>query len=72
MKLFIKLRFNSEGSSPLDVVKSMKDIGFSPVFGDYDFVIQFEDPEEYGRIVTKLQSALKGTSVYYSLSTKKE
>jgi len=72
MKLFIKLRFNSEGSSPLDVVKSMKDIGFSPVFGDYDFVIQFEDPEEYGKIVTKLQDALKGTSVYYSLSTKKD
>lgn len=56
----------------MDVVKSMKDIGFSPVFGDYDFVIQFEDPEEYGKIVTKLQDALKGTSVYYSLSTKKD
>ncbi|MCK5548511.1 MAG: hypothetical protein KAI64_05825 [Thermoplasmata archaeon] len=70
MKLFLKLSFSSDGTSPIEVVKSMEDIGFSPVFGDYDFVIDFENPEEFGEIVTKLHETLKGTKVHYSLSTK--
>jgi uncharacterized protein with GYD domain len=71
MKLFVKLRFSSEGAFPLDVIKSMKDIGFSTVFGDYDFVISFEDPDKYSEIVTKLHDTLKGTKVLYSISSKK-
>jgi len=71
MKLFVKLRFSSEGAFPLDVVNSMKEIGFSPVFGDYDFVIGFDDPDNYNEIVTKLHKMLSGTKVYYSISTKK-
>jgi hypothetical protein len=72
MKLFVRLRFSSEGGFPLDILKSIKEIGFSPVFGDYDFVIDFEDPEDYGRIVKKMHNVLKGNNVYYSLSTRKE
>ena len=42
------------------------------MFGDYDFVMSFKNPESYGDIVTKLHKALADTKVYYSLSTKKE
>ena len=72
MKLFVKLRFSSEGGSPLDIIKSVKDLGFSPVFGDYDFVIHFEDPEDYSKIVNSLHKTLQGTKVFYSLTTKKD
>jgi hypothetical protein len=56
----------------LDILKSIKELGFSPVFGDYDFVREFDNPEEYGDIVSGLHKTLKGSKVYYSLSTKKE
>jgi hypothetical protein len=72
MKLFVKLRFSSEGTPALDVIKSMKDIGFSPVFGDYDFVKHFDDPDHYSEIATQLHDTLKGAHVYYSLTTRKE
>lgn len=72
MKLFVRLRFSSEGGFPLDILKEVKEIGFSPVFGDYDFVIDFEDPEEYGKIVSQMHKVLEGNNVYYSLSTRKE
>ncbi len=72
MKLYIKLYFNSESISPLEIVKSVKELGFKPIVGDYDFMIDVETPEEYGLTVEKLHETLAGTSTAYRLNTRPE
>lgn len=69
MKLYIKIYFNSESISPLEIIKSIKDMGFEPVVGDFDFVKSFETPEEYGILVEELHETLQGTGTYYRLNT---
>jgi len=71
MKLYLKLYFASEGKNPLDVLRDVEAIGFSPVVGDYDCVAEFKSPEEYGQLVRRLHMALKGSQATYTLNTKK-
>ncbi len=72
MKVYLKLFINSEGSSALDIIKIAEEMGFSPYVGDYDFVMDFDTPEEYGEILQNLHSMLKGTKSMYTVSTKRE
>jgi len=68
----VKLYFSSESISPLEIVKSVKELGFRPVVGDYDFVTDFETPEEYGILVETLRETLAGTNTTYRLTTRPE
>ena len=68
----MKLYFSSESISPLEIVKSVKELGFRPVVGDYDFVTDFETPEEYGILVETLHETLAGTNTTYRLTTRPE
>ncbi len=70
LKTYLKLHFYSEGPNPLEIVKLVKQIGFLPVVGDYDFVIEYDTPSEYADIVRRLHDALAGTRVYYRLISK--
>ncbi|MDO9537207.1 MAG: hypothetical protein Q7J68_02690 [Thermoplasmata archaeon] len=69
MKLYLKIYFNSEGASTMDVITIAEKVGFEPHVGDYDFVIDFESPEEYSEIMGKLHTMLKGTKTMYKVST---
>ncbi|RLF49622.1 MAG: hypothetical protein DRN20_01570 [Thermoplasmata archaeon] len=69
MKTYIKLYFNSEGAPPMEVINTLKSVGFQPVVGNYDFVIEYESPQEYAEILTKLHNALRGKRVSYTLTT---
>lgn len=70
MRLYIKFQFDSEGKSPLEIVRITKELGFTPEVGDYDLSIPFSNPEQYGEIVRDLIKALKGSHVLYTLTTK--
>jgi len=72
MKLYVKIYFNPEGDDPISVVKKMKDLGFSPAVGMYDFVKEFDLPAEYPQLVRELLEAHKGTKVMYTVQTRKE
>jgi len=72
MKLYLKLFMNSDGASTLDIIKIAEQMGFDPAVGDYDFVIDFETPEEYGEILETLHRMLKGTKALYTVSTRRE
>ena len=72
MKLYLKLYFNSEGASTMDVINIAEKVGFSPAVGEYDFAIDFESPEEYGDITNKLHKMLKGTKTMYKVTTRNE
>ena len=72
MKLYIELYFSSKGTEPMTVIKKLKDIGFDPVVGEYDFAKDYETPAEYGEIVDKLSRALRDTGVNYRLITRRK
>ncbi|MGC8581261.1 MAG: hypothetical protein ACP5RS_03190 [Thermoplasmata archaeon] len=70
MKTYVKFQFSSEGIAPLDVVKEMKNMGFKPEVGEFDFSIEWETPTEYGEIIRMLHKRLYGFKVMYSLFTR--
>jgi hypothetical protein len=70
MRLYIKFYFHSEGKSPLEVVKIVKGLGFTPEVGEFDCSIPFTNPEQYGTIVRDLHKSLKGCGIHYTLTTK--
>ncbi len=72
MKVFIKLFFSSEGPNPVDILNTMKSLGFSPVFGQYDLMKEVRDIDEYLELVKELHNSLKGTKVMYNLHSMKD
>lgn len=72
MRVYIELYFSTEGSSPLETLDVMKDLGFDPVVGEYDFAMDYETPEEYKQIVKDLTEVLEGTQIRYRLTTRKD
>ena len=72
MKVFIKLFFNSDGPNPLEILNKVKDLGFKPVFGQYDLVKEVDDIDEYMTLIKDLHTSLKGTKVVYNLYSTKE
>lgn len=70
MRLYIKFQFDSEGKTPLEIIKITKELGFTPEVGEYDASIPFTNPAQYGEIVRDLCKALKGSHVLYTLTTK--
>ncbi len=72
MKLYLQIYFSASGADALDVLESIKKIGFEPVIGEYDHVLEYENPEEYRKKVEELKRALRGTETRYRLITRKE
>lgn len=70
MRLYVKFQFSEKGKDPLTVAKYVRDIGFSPEVGEYDCSMPFKDPERYSELVTQLHETLKGSKVFYTLTTK--
>ncbi|MFW5946242.1 MAG: hypothetical protein ACOCSJ_02785 [Candidatus Natronoplasma sp.] len=72
MRLYIELYFHSDGTDPLEILDIMRDLGFDPVVGKYDFAKDYETPEEYKEIINELTESLEGSKVRYRLTTRKE
>ena len=73
MKTYLKIMFNSEGSSPSDVKEQLLNMGFKATRGDYDFVYEWDkestDIEELLWFADKVHSTLKKNSVYFTIET---
>ncbi len=72
MKLYIELYFSSEGTPAEVVIKKMKNMGFEPVVGQYDFAKNYNNSDEYANIVKTLSGKLEGTKTRYRLITRKK
>ena len=72
MKVFIKLFFSTEGPNPVEILKKVKELGFQPVFGNYDLVKEVSEIDEYMSLVKNLHTKLRGTKVLYNLYSTKE
>lgn len=73
MKLYVEVYFTA-GADPIQVAEDMEEIGFKPVMGEYDFVQEYNEPKEYGKIVRQVQKTLRGNSpegpkIYFRLNT---
>ena len=70
MRLYVKFMFHSDGKNPLEVIKMMREMGFTAEVGDFDFSIPFRTPEQYAEIVKEMRNNLKGTDALFTLTTK--
>jgi hypothetical protein len=70
MKLYVKIYFSPEGASPLEIIRILKENGFMAVFGQFDFVKEFDSEQDYNDNVTRLYAVLKGTGVMFRINTK--
>ena len=73
MKTYLKIMFNSEGSSPSDIKNQLLNMGFKATKGNYDFVYDWNkdsaDVEELVWFADKVHSTLKNSNVNFTLET---
>ncbi len=71
MKTYIKIQFSVDGADPSKIIGILEDLGWKPVVGEYDFVMEGAFGEGIGssfkQMIDELTKALKGTGVRYSL-----
>ena len=70
MKTYLKIQFHSEGDNPSTVIDKLEKIGWKPVMGEYDFLMEGGFGEGVGqsfkRMMDLLHEPLKDTGVRYS------
>jgi hypothetical protein len=73
MKTYLKIMFNSEGSSPSDIKNQLLNMGFRATKGNYDFVYDWRkdhaNVDELIFFADKVHSALKKSNVYFTIET---
>lgn len=73
MKTYLKIIFNSEGSSPSEVKSQLLNMGFKATKGNYDFVYEWREKsaevDELVWFADKVHSILKKNNVYFTIET---
>ncbi len=72
MKTYLTIWFNSEGGRPSEITEKLKELGFTPVKGNYDFEYEWDEDapvDEVLRIGDKIQEELKDYKVLFTLET---
>ncbi|HLY76483.1 MAG TPA: hypothetical protein VKT21_01200 [Thermoplasmata archaeon] len=72
MRTYVRMIFQSEGSSPQEVLRVMQQMKFEESMGIHDFVFKWtKQPsfEEVLELVTTMHGRLKGLGVNYEVTT---
>ncbi|MCD6330678.1 MAG: hypothetical protein J7L80_00555 [Thermoplasmata archaeon] len=72
MKTYVTIIFSSEGAKPSEVKNRLLELGLKAVKGSYDFVYEWDREPDIDTLLwfaDKIQEALKGTDVMFSLET---
>ena len=73
MKTYLKIMFNSEGSSPSEIKDQLLNLGFRATKGNYDFVYEWKEGssnvEELIWFADKVHSVLNKNNVFFSIET---
>ena len=73
MKTYLKIMFNSEGSSPSEIKDQLLNLGFKATKGNYDFVYEWKGTslniDELVWFADKVHSTLKKSKVYFNIET---
>jgi hypothetical protein len=73
----MSVTIHSEGASPREVYDVLKELGWKPVYGAWDFAYTWDDNwgdksenfEEYAEYINNVHNKLKGLNVNYNLWT---
>jgi hypothetical protein len=72
MRTYVRMIFQSEGSSPREVLRVMRDLNFEESMGIHDFVFKWtKQPsiDDVLELVTNMHGRLKGLGVNYEVTT---
>jgi hypothetical protein len=72
MRTYVRMIFDSEGASPTEVLKAMRDLGFEESMGMHDFVFKWKDRasiDDVIRLISDMHARLKGLRVNYEITT---
>ncbi|RLF51453.1 MAG: hypothetical protein DRN11_02740 [Thermoplasmata archaeon] len=72
MKTYVTIIFSSEGAKPSEVKNRLLELGLKAIRGSYDFVYEWNKNPDIDTLLwfaDKIQEALKGTDVMFSLET---
>jgi hypothetical protein len=72
MKSYLKVYVSSEGAAPSEVVERLMRMGFQPVAGDYDFVIEWDENgsvQDMIEVANQVHATLKGCKVIFTMET---
>lgn len=72
MKTYLSIIFSSEGAKPSEVKSRLLELGLKAVKGSYDFVYEWDREPDIDTLLwfaDRIQSALKGMEVMFSLET---
>ena len=72
MKTYVTVLFSSEGEKPSEVKSRLLGLGFLAVRGNYDFAYEWDkepDIDDLLDFIDRIQTALKGTEVLFSIET---
>ena len=74
MITYVKVFVSADGASPKEIIRRMKELGFKPLMGEDDFVIEWEkgDTKKYSALIEKMHQSLNGTGARYTLITEKD
>lgn len=66
MRTYVDIYFSSAGASPMKVAELLKrEIGLTFVFGEHDFVINWQTTEELFEVISRLNKVLAPMGVYF-------
>ena len=72
MRTYVRMIFQSEGSSPREVLRAMRELKFEESMGIHDFVFKWTKPpslDDVLELVTTMHTRLKGLGVNYEVTT---
>jgi hypothetical protein len=72
MKTYLIIWFNSEGARPSEVNQRLMSLGFKPMQGAYDYVIEWDsstDVDDILRFGDRIQMTLKHLNVLFKIET---
>ena len=72
MRTYVRMIFQSEGSSPREVLRVMRELSFEESMGIHDFVFKWTKSlsiEDVLDLVTTMHGRLKGLGVNYEVTT---
>jgi hypothetical protein len=72
MRTYVRMIFDSEGASPVEVLAVMRELGFEESMGMHDFVYKWKDRaslEEVLKLIGSMHERMKGLHVNYEITT---
>lgn len=73
MRTYVDIYFSPSGASPMKVAEVLKkEIGLAFVFGEHDFVINWQTTEELFEVIARMNAVLRPMGVYFRFESHEE